>query len=77
MSSSAILIISAAFHALACGTSFLLFITALVTVDPGRAISLRNTSVAFGAILSFLAAEKLSPIQWLGVGCVVVGVLGM
>ena len=62
---------------LACGTSFLLFITALVTVDPGRAISLRNTSVAFGAILSFLAAEKLSPVQWFGVGCVVVGVLGM
>jgi drug/metabolite transporter (DMT)-like permease len=61
----------------ACGLSFLLFLTALVSVDPGRAISLRNTSVAFGAILSLVAGEQLQAIQWLGVACVVGGVLGL
>ena len=60
-----------------CGLSFLLFLTALVRVDPGRAISLRNTSVAFGAILSLVAGERLQAIQWLGVACVVLGVLGL
>jgi drug/metabolite transporter (DMT)-like permease len=62
----------------ACGLSFLLFITALATVDPGRAISLRNTSVAFGAVLSLIAGEQLTRIQWLGVilvGSCVVGLI--
>jgi drug/metabolite transporter (DMT)-like permease len=61
----------------ACGVSFLLFLTALASVDPGRAISLRNTSVAFGALLSVISAEKLSATQWAGVSLVVVGALGM
>ncbi|MFO0417467.1 MAG: EamA family transporter [Pseudomonadota bacterium] len=61
----------------ACGVSFLLFLTALASVDPGRAISLRNTSVAFGALLSATSAEKLSATQWLGVSLVVAGALVM
>lgn len=60
-----------------CGLSFLLFLTALVSVDPGKAISLRNTSVAFGAMLSLVAGERLGTVQWLGVACVVGGVLGL
>lgn len=60
-----------------CGLSFLLFLTALVSVDPGKAISLRNTSVAFGAMLSLVAGERLHSVQWLGVACVVGGVLGL
>jgi drug/metabolite transporter (DMT)-like permease len=62
---------------LACGLSFLLFLTALVIVEPGRAISLRNSSVAFGALLSFLVGERLLPIQWIGVLFVVIGALGL
>ena len=62
---------------LTCGLSFLLFLTALVIVAPGRAISLRNTSVAFGALLSFVIGERLLPIQWIGVSLVVIGALGL
>jgi drug/metabolite transporter (DMT)-like permease len=61
----------------ACGLSFLLFLTALTTVDPGRAISLRNTSVVFGVLLSFSSGERLYIVQWAGVGCVALGVLGL
>jgi drug/metabolite transporter (DMT)-like permease len=46
----------------ACGLSFFLFLTALVSVEPGMAISLRNTSVAFGAMLSLIAGERLQPV---------------
>lgn len=61
---------------LACGLSFLLFLTALQHADPGRAISVRNTSVMFGALLALSLGEKLSRIQWLGVACVAAGALG-
>jgi drug/metabolite transporter (DMT)-like permease len=60
-----------------CGLSFLLFLTALTTVDPGKAISLRNTSVVFGILLSLLSGERLHIIQWIGVGLVALGVLGL
>jgi drug/metabolite transporter (DMT)-like permease len=66
-----------AFGGTMCGLSFLLFLTALTVVEPGRAISLRNTSVAFGALLSLVSGERLMSIQWLGVMCVVAGVLGL
>ncbi len=66
-----------AFGGTMCGLSFLLFLTALTVVEPGQAISLRNTSVAFGALLSFLSGERLLTIQWAGVACVVLGVLGL
>lgn len=61
----------------ACGLSFLLFLTALTIVEPGRAISLRNTSVVFGAALSLLMGERLKRIQTLGVVLVTVGVLAL
>jgi uncharacterized membrane protein len=61
----------------ACGLSFLLFLTALTTADPGKAISLRNTSVVFGILLSLLSGERLHVIQWIGVGFVALGVLGL
>lgn len=60
-----------------CGLSFLLFLTALTFIEPGRAISLRNTSVAFGAGLSLLIGERLSPLQWVGAACVAVGAVGL
>jgi len=61
----------------ACGLSFLLFLTALTIVEPGQAISLRNTSVVFGVLLSLVAGERFLPIQWAGVACVVGGVCGL
>jgi drug/metabolite transporter (DMT)-like permease len=61
----------------ACGLSFLLFLTALASTGPGEAISLRNTSVVFGVILSLIAGERLIAIQWLGVACVIGGVMGL
>jgi drug/metabolite transporter (DMT)-like permease len=61
----------------ACGLSFLLFLTALTIVEPGRAISLRNTSVVFGAALSLLMGEQLKRIQTLGVLLVSAGVFGL
>lgn len=61
----------------ACGLSFLLFLTALTIVEPGRAISLRNTSVVFGAAISFLMGERLKRIQTLGVLLVSAGVFGL
>lgn len=60
----------------ACALSFLLFLTALTVVEPGKAISLRNASVVFGAALSLLTGEHLRPIQWLGVALVTFGVCG-
>lgn len=66
-----------AFGGSACALSFFLFLTALQIVEPGRAISLRNTSVAFGALLSVFAGEKLEKIQWLGVCLVIAGVFGL
>ncbi len=66
-----------AFGGTMCGLSFLLFLTALIVVDPGRAISLRNTSVAFGALLSFVSGERLLSVQWCGILCVIIGVLGL
>jgi drug/metabolite transporter (DMT)-like permease len=60
-----------------CGLSFLLFLTALTIVEPGRAISLRNTSVVFGAALSLLMGERLKRIQTFGVVLVSAGVLGL
>jgi drug/metabolite transporter (DMT)-like permease len=66
-----------AFGGSACGLSFLLFLTALTSAGPGQAISLRNTSVVFGVILSLIAGERLIAIQWLGVACVIGGVLGL
>jgi drug/metabolite transporter (DMT)-like permease len=66
-----------AFGGVACGLSFLLFLTALTLVEPGQAISLRNTSVVFGVLLSLIAGERFLPIQWTGVLCVVGGVLGL
>lgn len=65
------------FGGLACGLSFLLFLTALRVVEPGRAISLRNTSVVFGAALSVVAGERLERIQWAGVLLVIAGVFGL
>ncbi len=65
------------FGGMACGLSFLLFLTALNIVEPGRAISLRNTSVVFGAALSFLMGEQLKRIQTLGVLLVSAGVFGL
>lgn len=58
-----------------CGLSFLLFLTALTDVEPGRAISIRNTSVAFGALLSLAAGERLIRAQWVGILLVVCGAL--
>lgn len=60
----------------ACGVSFLLFLTALQFAEPGRAISIRNSSVMFGALLAFGMGESLSRGQWLGVACVAIGALG-
>lgn len=65
------------FGGMACGLSFLLFLTALTMVEPGRAISLRNTSVVFGAAISLLMGEHLTRIQRLGVVLVSAGVFGL
>jgi drug/metabolite transporter (DMT)-like permease len=65
------------FGGTACGLSFLLFLTALATVAPGHAISLRNTSVVFGVALSIIAGEKFTAWQWLGVTGVIGGALGL
>jgi drug/metabolite transporter (DMT)-like permease len=65
------------FGGASCGLSFLLFLTALTMVEPGRAISLRNTSVVFGAAISLLMGEHLKRIQRLGVVLVTAGVFGL
>ena len=65
------------FGGTSCGLSFLLFLTALTIVEPGRAISLRNTSVVFGAAISLLMGERLQTIQRVGVALVTAGVFGL
>lgn len=58
-----------------CAASFLLFLSGLRFVPPGTAISLRNLSVLFGALFSFLLHERITPRQWAGMVAMACGVL--
>lgn len=58
-----------------CSASFFLFLTGLRQVPPGAAISLRNLSVLFGVLFSYLLREPIAPRQWAGMAAIAVGVL--
>ncbi len=55
------------------GLSFLLFLFSLTMMEPGMAISLRNTSMVFALLLGISMGERLSLRQALGVLVLAVG----
>jgi drug/metabolite transporter (DMT)-like permease len=56
-----------------CAGSFLIFLSALRTTDPGVAISLRNTSVIFAQFFSLAIGDRVSTRQWAGALLVAAG----
>lgn len=56
-------------------TSFLIFLYALKIVEPGYAISLRNSSIFFALLFSFLLKESLTRKQWIGASVIGVGTI--
>lgn len=55
--------------------SFLIFLYALQIVEPGYAISLRNSSIFFALLFSFLLKESLTRKQWIGASVIGIGTI--
>ena len=60
-----------------CATSFILAIFALRSVDSGRVLGLRNSSVGFAALFGYAMGERPSKLGWLGLCVVFAGVAGL
>lgn len=63
------------FAGVICALSFIGFLYGLRYTHAGIAISVRNSSVVFAQLLALRAGEKLTPLRWVGVTVVFVGVL--